>query len=87
MSSTTNSNQASASGSNIGYCHNCDRQVEIDRESFTCKQCNGGFIELFDVESRPSQQDRVRTETFNLNDGVCIPFLKLFELFRNLLSV
>lgn len=70
MSSTTNS----ASGSTIGYCHSCDRQVEIDRESFTCTQCHGGFIELFDMESRSSQQDpnRARAEAFGMNDAVCL---------------
>lgn len=53
----------------IGYCHQCDRQVEIDRDGFSCKQCNGGFIELFDLERQEprTQNSGVRVESIRLN--------------------
>lgn len=58
----------------IGYCHSCDRQVTIDKESFTCSVCNGGFIELFDMESaQPSNQSsnpRIRLDSLRLNQAV-----------------
>ena len=76
----------------IGYCHTCDRQVEID--DFTCSICHNGFVELFDFEhqaqqpqaQQPQQQpqpqqtqedpQRVRVETFRFNESV---FNKLFN--------
>lgn len=42
-----------------GYCHVCDKQVTINADSFTCRECQGGFIELFENEEsqrRPLQQ-------------------------------
>lgn len=63
-----------------GYCHQCDRQVEINRDSFSCQECNGGFIELFDSDSSIRQNetnnpnnvtgDRVRVESIRLNTDV-----------------
>jgi hypothetical protein len=41
---------------NIGFCHTCNRQVEIDMDSFTCKNCNNGFIELFELNDENSNQ-------------------------------
>jgi hypothetical protein len=38
------------SANSLGYCHECDRQVEIDMASFACSVCNGGFIEMFEIE-------------------------------------
>ncbi|RNA38565.1 hypothetical protein BpHYR1_039531 [Brachionus plicatilis] len=55
----------------IGYCHQCDRQVEIDRQSFTCTQCQGGFIELFEMgrdESRVPNTE-VHGEPMRLNNA------------------
>jgi len=40
---------AAAAATSLGYCHVCNRQIRINLESFTCTQCNGGFIELFDI--------------------------------------
>ena len=34
---------------NIGYCHVCDKQVEIDEDHFSCSECHGGFVELFEL--------------------------------------
>lgn len=55
----------------IGYCHQCDRQVEIDRPSFTCKQCQGGFIELFEIERNESRapSSGIRVEPARLNNA------------------
>ena len=59
-SSTTNTATPPSSGGDeeaanpIGYCHSCDRQVEIDRELFTCTVCHGGFIELFEIPAGES---------------------------------
>ncbi|CAF0811510.1 unnamed protein product [Brachionus calyciflorus] len=64
----------------IGYCHQCDRQVEIDRDNYTCKQCESGFIELFDLERQESQPQNSgnRVESINFyNEGIpnFLPFL------------
>lgn len=45
------SEASSASRPNLGFCHVCDRQVEIELDSFTCSLCHGGFIELFEGDS------------------------------------
>lgn len=72
---------STSTGPLIGYCHVCDRQVEIDRDSFTCKECNGGFIELFDMDqsNRPtdSTDSGERVESFRLNSEV-----GLFNIFK-----
>lgn len=44
------------SNQNIGYCHVCDRQVQINQDTFTCGVCNGGFIELFETPPQPQPQ-------------------------------
>ena len=36
---------------NIGYCHVCDKQVEIDEDHFSCSECHGGFVELFELDA------------------------------------
>lgn len=48
------------SGPQIGYCHTCDRQVEIDPVSFECNRCHGGFIEIFDIEQQQQQQQQTQ---------------------------
>ena len=45
--------EASMNNESIGYCHVCDKQVPINSNSFTCSECNGGFIELFENDNRP----------------------------------
>lgn len=74
--------EPSASEPLIGYCHQCDRQVEIDRESYCCKECNGGFIELFDLE-RPQAQAQnpggVRVESIRLNSEVSQHFIDTYN--------
>lgn len=66
-----NNSQESNTQPLIGYCHQCDRQVEIDRQSFSCKQCQGGFIELFEMERNeyrgPSSGIREEPLRFNTN--------------------
>ncbi len=61
----------------IGYCHTCDRQVEIDKNNFVCKRCDGGFIELFDMASNANEADDEDGSSMNnqhiniqLNEGV-----------------
>ena len=49
---------ASPTSTNIGYCHECDRQIDIDIESFTCTVCNGGFIEMFEPDQHRQQQQQ-----------------------------
>lgn len=54
MSSTSNTGIPTATqlrSLRYGYCHNCDRQVPINIEGFTCTVCNSGFVELLDEES------------------------------------
>jgi len=67
----------------IGYCHTCDRQVEIDKNDFVCKQCNGGFIELFEMsantnadESDDIDDDGSNSRHINIqiNEGVSYSF-------------
>ena len=36
---------------NIGYCHVCDKQVEINRDNFSCSECHGEFVELFELDN------------------------------------
>jgi len=45
--------EATMNNESIGYCHVCDKQVPINSNSFTCSECNGGFIELFENDNRP----------------------------------
>ena len=52
------------------------------RETFLCKVCNGGFIELFDIQptensgggggatAHPSSGDQMRHINIQINDGV-----------------
>jgi hypothetical protein len=32
----------------LGYCHQCDRQVPLNPETFTCNVCSSGFVEILD---------------------------------------
>jgi hypothetical protein len=73
--SENNSFESNNTNNPIGYCHVCDRQVNIDRESFTCNVCHGGFIELFDMDSAQSSSNqssstnpaRIRLDALRLN--------------------
>lgn len=74
---TENSSEQQQTTGQIGFCHVCDRQVSIVSESFTCAECNGGFIEL--IENPPAQQEpqrRTLTSSF-LNDGSLSSLLPL----------
>ena len=46
--------EASLAHTSLGYCHVCNKQNRINTETFTCVQCNCGFIELFDLNDNPS---------------------------------
>lgn len=66
---TSESSSEQQATGQMGFCHVCNRQVSILPESFTCAECNGGFIEL--VENPPSQSGQAR-QTFTtsfLDDG------------------
>ena len=55
----------------IGYCHTCDRQVEIDKVNFVCTHCNGGFIELFEIPPANSNTDNDDGQiNIQINEGV-----------------
>jgi hypothetical protein len=84
-SENNNSIESNNPNDQIGYCHVCDRQVTIDRESFTCSACHGGFIELFEMDSSQSSNQssstnptRVRLDSMRLNQTV-----SYFELYSN----
>lgn len=64
-----------------GFCHVCNHQVSIIPESFTCAECNGGFIELIETPPAQSEQQRRTLTTSFLNDGVIYSFffLQLFH--------
>lgn len=70
MSSEQQSDQAasnlmSPNGSLIGYCHQCDRQVEIDPDFYTCRRCNSGFIELFEGNDEAASADEAAETEIN----------------------
>lgn len=50
--STTSTTTRSA----LGYCHVCNKQNRINLDSYTCVQCNGGFIEIFDLNDTNEQR-------------------------------
>lgn len=54
----------------LGYCHVCNKQNRINIESFTCIQCNGGFIELFDLDEprRPQQNETLIDDSSQRNE-------------------
>lgn len=66
---SSGSTGTATSPSNIGYCHECDRQVEIDLDSFTCKRCNGGFIEQFELDQNRANANAENTSTSSSSDG------------------
>ncbi len=42
----------------LGYCHVCNKQNRINTETYTCVQCNCGFIELFDINESDRSNPR-----------------------------
>jgi hypothetical protein len=61
---------AALNNENIGYCHVCDKQVPIDMDSFTCSECHGGFIELFENEApRQAGQQQQRQQANTQQDA------------------
>ena len=52
MSASSTTTSDGDGGPQIGYCHTCDRQVNIDPVSFECSQCHGGFVEIFDIDQQ-----------------------------------
>ena len=61
----------SDSPTSLGFCHSCNKQTQINIERFNCSECNGGFIELFNLEessrinASSSQVPRTDTTTEN----------------------
>lgn len=78
---------ATLNNDNIGYCHICDKQVIIDTDSFTCSECHGGFIELFENDSQRQQANtqnesqRARADPMRLLNETVIIYLKLTFLY------
>lgn len=54
-SETTTTTTTGSSNEHQGFCHVCERQVQIEPVSFTCSVCNGGFIEILENTSEPPQ--------------------------------
>lgn len=75
--SETTTTTTGSSNEQRGFCHVCDRQVQIEPVSFTCSVCNGGFIELLDnttesVQATPQPQQQFQNAanfTRFMNDG------------------
>ena len=74
---------ASSPPHNLGYCHICDRQVEIDAATFTCAVCHGGFIELFEGDanrpqaaSQQQQPQEIRVDTARFLNNTVRKLLK-----------
>lgn len=78
---------ATLNNNNIGYCHSCDKQVIIDTVSFTCSECHGGFIEIFENDSQRQQANtqnesqRARADPMRLLNETVIIHLKLTFLY------
>ncbi|GFR83519.1 E3 ubiquitin-protein ligase RNF115-like [Elysia marginata] len=39
------------------YCHECNREVQPNIESYTCSRCNSGFIEEMERPATPRPGD------------------------------
>ena len=47
---------------NIGYCHTCDKQITLrSNTNLTCSDCNGNFIELFELNESFHENDNHST--------------------------
>lgn len=44
----------SDSPTSLGFCHSCNKQTQINIEAYNCSECNGGFIEVFNLNASPS---------------------------------
>jgi hypothetical protein len=84
MSQESSSDQVTATpgSASIGYCHVCDRQVNIDQDSFTCSVCHGGFIELFDMERAAAAQDEAASSASTSPNGVTVDALRFNQTVR-----
>ena len=49
-------------GVNIGYCHTCDKQITFrSNTNLTCTDCNGNFIEIFELNDSFHENDNDST--------------------------
>jgi hypothetical protein len=81
---TSSSSSGSRSGSStnnsitsLGYCHVCNRQIRINLESFTCTQCNGGFIELFDINETNNNDSLPLLDSELLTNNLINPMTRI----------
>jgi len=52
---------------NIGFCHECDKQVTTSGNLAFCHLCNGSFIEIFDLN-----EQSVKCKIISSNAGASI---------------
>jgi hypothetical protein len=62
---TTGSSSQNNTNYLLGYCHECDRQVDIRQPEMSCTQCNGGFIELLDENTTTNHQQQQQQQSPN----------------------
>jgi E3 ubiquitin-protein ligase RNF115/126 len=63
----TRSQNVDSQGPIMGFCHQCDRQVLIDRVNFVCSVCGGGFIELFEINDQNATNRQATTPSSESN--------------------
>lgn len=93
MSSSESTSETTAAGNQQqqqrGFCHVCDREVQIEPVSFTCSVCNGGFIEILDNSAQATPQPQPQRQFQNagnftrfMNDGVIHLLTMTHKLFK-----
>lgn len=68
----------------LGYCHQCDRQVPLNPETFTCNVCSSGFVEILDetpIQAAPQRDQRSQSRG-RTSHSVC-NFIILFYQFKS----
>jgi hypothetical protein len=76
-SGSRNSSSTNNSITSLGYCHVCNRQIRINLESFTCTQCNGGFIELFDINETNNNDSLPLLDSELLTNNLINPMTRI----------
>jgi hypothetical protein len=74
---SSSSSSSTNSITSLGYCHVCNRQIRINLESFTCTQCNGGFIELFDINETNNNDSLPLLDSELLTNNIINPMTRI----------
>jgi len=53
---------------NIGFCHECDKQVTTNGNLAFCHLCNGSFIEIFELNEPQAKSELIRS---NAGASIC----------------